>query len=428
MDDKASSHRAGSRDGLETPTALEGLKVLDMSGLAGQYCGKQFSDLGADVILVEPLNGSNVRYQGPFLDNHIHPEFSLSFTYFNAGKRSLCIDLDAPEGQRIFVELVKRSDLLIESEKPGAMARRGLDYASLASVAPGLVMTSITPFGQSGPYSNYESEDIVALALGGMLYLGGYPDSPPIAAHGNQAYLAAAQFASVASMISLLGQTGVSGHESGSHIDVSIQECVVMGMENAIQFYDLERVVRKRESGQLKMAGTGVFECADGQIYLMAGGIASARFWESTVQWLIDDGFPEAVRLFEDQWKDHDYLVTEEAKNLFCELFVPFARKHSKAWLYRSGQERRIPVCPISTPKDILENRQLAYRDFFSSIDHLPSGRNIVTPGAPYRLSETPWRAPSHAPLMGQHTDEILADLGYSKADRAALQQAGVLN
>lgn len=428
MDDKASSHRAGSRDGLETPAALEGLKVLDMSGLAGQYCGKQFSDLGAEVILVEPLNGSTVRYQGPFLDNHNHPEFSLSFTYFNAGKRSLCIDLDRPEGQLIFVELAKRADLLIESEKPGVMARRGLDYASLASVAPGLVMTSITPFGQSGPYSNYESEDIVALALGGMLYLGGYPDSPPIAAHGNLAYLAAAQFASVASMIALLGQTEASGHESGSHIDVSIQECVVMGMENAIQFYDLERVVRKRESGQLKMAGTGVFECADGQIYLMAGGIASARFWESTVQWLIDDGFPEAARLLEDQWKNHDYLVTDEAKKLFSELFVPFATKHSKAWLYQSGQERRIPICPISTPKDILENRQFAYRDFFNSIKHLPSGRSIVAPGAPYRLSETPWHAPSQAPLMGQHTDEILADLGYSKADRAALQKAGVLN
>ncbi|WP_043284301.1 CaiB/BaiF CoA transferase family protein [Paraburkholderia oxyphila] len=428
MNNTVNSGVADAHEALKRPSALEGLRVVDMSGLAGQYCGKQFSDLGAEVILVEPLNGSSVRREGPFLDNHVDPEYSLPFTYFNAGKKSVCLDLDRPEGQRAFIELVKRADLLIESEKPGVMAKRGLDYASLAAVAPDLVMTSITPFGQDGPYANYESEDIVALALGGMLYLGGYPDSPPIAAHGNLAYLAAAQFASVASMIALLGQTGEPGHQGGSHIDVSIQECVVMGMENAIQFYDLERVVRKRESGQLKMAGTGVFDCADGQIYLMAGGIASARFWESTVQWMIDDGVAEAAQLLEDAWKDHDYLVTEEAKHRFSELFVPFAKKHTKVWLYQTGQERRIPVCPISMPKDIIENRQLAYREFFGSIKHLPSGQDIVAPGAPYRFSETPWHAPSPAPLMGQHTDEILAGLGYGKAERSALQQAGVSN
>ncbi|WP_242539935.1 CaiB/BaiF CoA transferase family protein [Trinickia mobilis] len=408
--------------------ALQGVRVIDMSGLGGQYCGKQFSDLGADVILIEPIRGSSVRREGPFLDDKVHIEYSLPFAYFNAGKRSVCLDLDHPEGQRIFRELVKRSDLLIESERPGTMAARGLDFESLASVAPRLVMTSITPFGQDGPYAHYESEDIVALALGGLLYLGGYPDSPPIAAHGNLAYLAAAQFASVASIMALLSVDMAPGERPGKHIDVSIQECVVMGLENAIQFYDLEDVVRKREAGQQRMAGTGVFPCADGQIYLMAGGIASTRFWESTVQWLADEGVQAAAQLLDEKWANHDYLVTDEAKMIFAELFVPFARTRTKAWLYQAGQARRIPICPISMPKDILENRQLEHRGFFTTLQHPPSQQILTMPGAPYKLTATPWRSPSPPPRLGEHTDSVIAELGYDKAARAALLQAGVLN
>src|SRR6201984_2652502 len=186
------------------PAALTGIRVLDLSGLAGQYCGKQFADLGADVILVEPAEGSPGRREGSFLDDRAHAEFSLQFAYFNAGKRGAAIDIDRPEGQHIVRQLAKYADLIIESEKPGLMERRGLSFASLVASNPKLVMTSVTPFGQTGPYANDEAEDIVALALGGLLYLGGYPDTSPIAAYGNQAYLAAAQFASVASMMALL--------------------------------------------------------------------------------------------------------------------------------------------------------------------------------------------------------------------------------
>src|SRR5580692_6168337 len=186
------------------PSALAGLRVLDLSGLAGQYCGKQFADLGADVILIEPVMGSPVRRDGPFIDDRAHIEFSLPFAYFNAGKRGMAIDLDRPEGQRILRQLADGADLIIETEKPGTMSKRGLDHAALSVRNPRLVMTSVTPFGQTGPYAKYEAEDIVALALGGLLYLGGYPDTSPIAAYGNQAYLAAAQFASVASMLAVL--------------------------------------------------------------------------------------------------------------------------------------------------------------------------------------------------------------------------------
>jgi benzylsuccinate CoA-transferase BbsE subunit len=411
----------------DAPSALSGIRVLDLSGLAGQYCGKQFADLGADVILIEPVDGSPVRREGPFLDDRAHAEFSLQFAYFNAGKRGVAIDLDQPEGQDIVRQLAKDADLIIESEKPGLMERRGFSFESLVASNPKLVMTSITPFGQTGPYASYEAEDIVALALGGLLYLGGYPDTPPIAAYGNQAYLAAAQFASVASMMALLAaDEGAAG--TGRHIDVSIQECVTMGLETAIQYYDLEKTVRKRASGEQIMAGVGVFTCADGQIYLMAGGIASTRFWANLVDWLVDEGVEDARQLLEPVWESHDYLSTPEAKTIFRALFAPFAEKHTKAYLYQTGQSRRIPICPIHTPWDILNSRQLEYRSFFVSQKHTPSGRTLTVPGAPYQLRETPWRQIRPAPRLGEHTSEILAGLGYDATARAALLKSGAIN
>ena len=407
------------------PAALAGIRVLDLSGLAGQYCGKQFADLGADVILIEPVGGSPVRREGPFLDDRAHVEFSLQFAYFNAGKRGIAVDLDRLGGQQIVRQLAGDADLIIESEKPGVMERRGLGFASLVASNPKLVMTSVTPFGQTGPYANYEAEDIVALALGGLLYLGGYPDTSPVAAYGNQAYLASAQFASVASMMAVLAAEKDSG---GRHVDVSIQECVTMGLETAIQFYDLEKTVRKRASGEQIMAGVGVFDCADGQIYLMAGGIASTRFWENLVNWLVDEGVDAARQLLEPAWQSHDYLSTPEAKTIFRGLFAPFAAKQTKAYLYQTGQSRRIPICPINTPLDILTSRQLEYRRFFVSQEHTPSGRMLTVPGAPYQLQETPWRQARPAPRLGEHTSEILAGLGYAADARAALLKSGVIN
>lgn len=408
------------------PGALSGLKVLDASGWGGQYCGKMFSDLGAEVVLVEPTGGSAVRRDGPFLDNKPHIERSLPFAYFNAGKRSIALDLDRPEGQDIFRGLAAGSDLLIESEKPGVMAARGLDFASLSAIAPQLVMTSITPFGQTGPFAQYEAEDIVALALGGLLYLGGYPETEPIAVYGNQAYLAAAQFAAVASMIALHGGGGTN-QVAGRHIDLSVQECVVLAMENAVQFFDLEGTVRKRNAGHQRQAGMGVFPCADGQVYFMAGGIASNRFWDGSVQWLIDEGVAGAEKLKGAEWKQVAYLVTDEAKALFAEIFTPFCRSRTKAQLYAEGQARRLPICPINTPRDLLDNRQLAYRDYFTSLEHPWSGRSVTVPGSPYQFSETPWRLQGPAPRLGEHTSEILSELQIDPEQQAVLLKAGVI-
>jgi benzylsuccinate CoA-transferase BbsE subunit len=424
---------------ITVPGALSGLRVIDMSDSALQYCGKLYAHLGAEVVLVEPLQGCATRREGPFVKDVPHRERSLSFAYLNQGKQGLCLDIAHEEGRRVFERLVGESDLLIESTPGVSMEVRpesalhgastqasscGLDYADLAVLNPRLVVTSISPFGRTGPYASYQASDLVTMALGGLLYLGGYPETEPVGAPGSQAYLAAAQFAAVASLSALLEAENEQGN--GQHVDVSIQECVAMALENAVQFAELEGTVRMRNGGQQRQAGTGVFACRDGLIYLMAGGIASNRFWATTTQWLIDGGAPGAAQLADAQWNDPAWLARDEAKAIFHSVFMPFAAVRTKAELYEDAQRRRIPLCPVSTTRDLLENRQLHYRNYFQSVPHPFSGEVLTMPGAPYGLSRTPWVNGRSAPRLGEHNAAILGRLGYDLEAQSTLMRAGV--
>jgi benzylsuccinate CoA-transferase BbsE subunit len=404
--------------------ALSGIRVLDLSGPIGNYCGKLFADMGADVVLVEPPCGSSLRFHAPFVGDDPALEASLGFAYMNTSKRGITLDLDHPEGQDILRSLAATADLVIETEKPGLMAKRGLDHAALAQRRPSLVTTSITPFGQTGPYANYEADDLVTLALGGMLYLGGYHDGPPIAAYGNQAYAAASLFGALASMAAVYAAESTG---TGDHIDVSAQESVVMAMENAAQFFELEGSVRKRYGGEQRQAGSGVYRCKDGYVVMLAGGIAANRFWKRTTQWLQDSGVANAGHLADPEWLDMKFLATPQAKSAFQDIFAPFAAAHTKAELYEAGRERQIPIAPVSTPAEILANRQLRHRGFFVDVWNDSARRDVTMPGAPYQFSATPWRISRPAPRLGEHNREILAEIGLDPADLQALKATGAI-
>lgn len=404
--------------------ALSGLRVLDFTGDSTQYCGKMFAQLGAEVLLIEPTAGSSSRYNGPFLGSQPHKERSLGFACFNQGKRGMCLDLGREEAQKIVRQLVAQADIVIEAEPPGRLPSYGLDFASLQKESSGLIMTSITPFGQTGPYAHFQGGDMVALALGGLLNLGGYPGHAPIAAYGNQALLAAAQFAAVATMMAVWDAESRTKDKVGYHIDVSVHESVVMALENSVQFVELENTIRKRNGGEQRLAGTGVFPCKDGMIYLMAGGIASNRFWGATTEWLIAAGATDAGCLRAKCWDDQRYLATDDAKRIFSDIFLPFAANQTKAELYAEGQRRRIPICPVSTPADLITNRQLVYRDFFQSTTHTYTNEPLTVPGAPYMLSATGWQLGRQAPTLGEHTSEVLTSLGYDlKAQEVCLRE-----
>ena len=413
-----------TRESDGSPCALEGLRVLEIASPLTSYCGKMFADMGADVVLVESPGGSRLRRERPFITDVPGMERSLAFAYYNTSKRGITLDLDREEGCTLFRRLASDTDLLLEAEKPGMMSRRGLGYEDLARLNRQLVMTSITPFGQAGPYSQFEGEDLIALAMGGLLYLGGYPDAAPTRVYGEQAFLGASMYGAVAAMLALT-EAEMTGE--GQHVDVSMQECMVMAMENAVQFYDLEGAVRKRYAGEQRFAGTGVFECADGYIYMMAGGIGANKFWSYSLQWLVDEKVPGVERLRGEQWSEIDYLLTDEAKRIFAEVFGPWAKTKSKAELYHEGQRRHIPLAPINTPADILGSTQLAHREFFVRMPHPALAESMLMPGAPYKLSRTPWRIQHPAPRLGEHNAEVYGALGLAGSDLEHLAGAGVI-
>lgn len=403
--------------------ALAGIRLLDLTGDAGQYAGKLLCQLGAEVILVEPPGGSAARRQGPFLDGQPHPENSLSFAYWNQGKRGICLDLESTEGQSIFKQLAANADIVISAHSPGDISRKHIGDETLRQNCPRLITAHISLFGETGPYADYRGDDLVAMAMGGLLNLGGYPGKAPTAPWGEQGLLAAAQFAAVACLVALWEVEQKSG--CGQHLDISVQESVAMALENSAQFFELEGKVRQRNGGEQRQAGTGVFACRDGMVYLMAGGIASNRFWAATAQWLLDVSAPGAGQLSEPKWNDQAWLQTEEAKDIFASVFLPYAAGQTKADLYAEGQRRRIPICPISTPADLLDNRQLVHRHFFQQLTHPHSGRQLTLPGAPYRLSATPWQGGAPAPRLGEHTAEVLSALGIDAQTQQVLLRQG---
>lgn len=401
-----------------SPGALHGLRVLDLSGPPGNYCGKLLADLGADVILVEPPSGTRARTEPPFIHDQPGPDNSLCHAYYNANKRGITADLDSEDGRALLRRLARHADILLETEPPGTMARRGLDHAALHELRPSLVYTSITPFGQDGPYATHAAEDITALAMGGLLYLAGYADAPPVRMHGNQGILCANMYAAVGTMLATL-HAEQSGR--GQHVDVSMQECIVMALETSVQFFDLEGTIRKRHAGEQRFAGTGVFQCADGQIYLMAGGIGANKFWGRTVDWFLEEGIPGAQAFREARWSSIDFLRSEPAKQIFFEIFAPWALTKAKDDLFREGQRRRIPIATISEPSDLLSSAQLAHRHHFVDLPGFQGDGDHRMPGAPYRLSATPWRVERAAPRLGQHNVEIYGELGIDAGELTRL-------
>jgi benzylsuccinate CoA-transferase BbsE subunit len=406
------------------PAALAGLRVLELSGPLSQYCGKMLAELGAEVVLIEPPAGSPTRRSPPFIADEPGPQRSLAFSYYNTSKRGVTLDVGKHRGQELFRTLALSADLVIETEKPGRLQRLGLGYDALSSLKPSLVVTSITGFGQTGPYAQYEWEDLVGLATGGFLYLGGYTDSPPVGAYGEQAFLGASLYGAVASMLALT-RAELTGE--GDHVDVSMQECMVMALENAVQFYDLEGKVRKRHADIQRWAGTGVFECRDGHIYMMASGIGANKFWPLSLQWLIDEKVPGVERLLGEEWHAVEYAVTEEAKRIFAEVFAPWVKTKTKAYLYHEGQRRHIPLAAINTTADLLQSPQLAYREYFVKVPHPELAEPVLMPGAPYKLEKTPWRVRAPAPRLGEHNAEVYGGLGIEERALAELSAEGVV-
>lgn len=396
--------------------ALRGVRVLDFGGEISNYCGRLFAQLGADVILVEPTGGARYRQAHPKSEVN---ETSLRFHYDNVDKRSMSVNLMTPRGREVFSRLAKSADLLLDDRTEHDLRARGFDHRDLPAMFPQLVTTVVTPFGLSGPYADFHATDATCMAFGGMLWLGGYDEGPPVQPAGHQAYRAGSLFAAVASMAALVGV-----HENSSElIDVSVQECVSLGLENAIQYVDLEGYERRRHGGKQKQAGFGVFPSADGFVFLIAGGIGGNRFWNNFVDWMKAEGVVGAEVLEQERWWERAFVESAEGKDLFWQIFTPYSKQQTKQNLLDAAIRWNVPLSPVKTMAEVHGSEQLRAREFFVST--LVDSVAADAPGAPYRLAKTPWASSGRGPKLGGGTDDVLRDLGFTTEEVATMRQAG---
>ncbi len=403
--------------------SLSNLRIIDFTGELGPYASKLYTGLGADVIHIEPITGDPLRDVGPFYKNQAGKESSLQFVYYNSGKRGIALDLNKKNGRELFVELCKDADLLFESFPPGYLESLGLSYDVLSAVNPKLVQTSITPFGSFGPYSSYPGSDLTCSALGGFLYLAGIDNEKPVRACDNQSYRMAEVYAAVGSSIAALfaQRTGV-----GQFVDVSCMEAVGMALETAAQCWDLEGVLRR---GRGREAGTAtIHPCKDGFVALVAIMGRNKVMWDPFVEWMKDEGVEEWEIFDNANWINASYRESKEGYDLFCRIFERFSMKHTKQYLYDAGQAHRVAISPVSNGKDLLENPQLNYHEFWKPLYHEPVGGEVLCPGPPYDFGSLKWSLGDFAPIFGQHTAEVLVECGYSRDEINALDREGVIH
>ena len=395
--------------------ALSGARVLDLTHyIAGSYCTKLLADFGADVLKVErPGQGDEARRMGPFFQDEIDTENSGLFLFLNTSKRGITLNLKTETGIGIFKELVKEVDVLVENFSPRVMPSLGLDYHSLENINPSLVMTSISNFGQTGPYRDYKATEIVNMAMSGHLSSIGERDRPPVKSAGSQAQFHAGLMGAIATLSALLSArtTGI-----GQHVDVSIMEAEMSMIELLVMYYPYSGEIVRRTGSQNGYYPWSVYPCSDGYVAINVHQV----HWKRFGPWI---GRPELSG-------DPRYSLPQQRLEHMEELdliFVPWLLERTKAELVSIGQAAGIPIAAVYDPKDILEDPSYEAREFFVEIDHPKTGK-LTYPGAPFKMSETPWQVTRHAPLLGEHNEVVYCgQLGYSKEELVRLREGGVV-
>ena len=409
---------------------LSPYRVLDLTDEGGLLCGKILADLGADVIQVEPPGGSRARNIGPYYKDDAHPEKSLFWWAYAVNKRGITLDLNTADGRELLKRLVKDAHFLIESFPPGYLDGLGLGYKDLASINPGLVMVSITPFGQDGPYAHYKAPDIVGMAMGGFMYLTGYRDRPPLRVSFPQAYLHGAAAGVVGAMLAHTDRA-ISGE--GQHVDVSCQQAVARSLAHAPQSWDVEGVVIER-MGVLRQTSADTvvrinWPCKDGHVNYMLQGGATAKSTRSLLDWMGEDGI-EVEDLKGVSWEDMGYgQVRPEINEKATGPLERFFASHTREELTQGSVERRIFLFPVATPSDLLAHPQLEARNYFTELRHPELDASVTYPGAFVKeLEGERVGIRRRPPLIGEHNREIYqGELGLSLEELSTLKEAGVM-
>jgi crotonobetainyl-CoA:carnitine CoA-transferase CaiB-like acyl-CoA transferase len=393
---------------------LSPYRVIDLTDERGQLCGQLLGDLGAEVILVEPPDGSAARRMAPFAEDTADPERSLWFWAYNRGKKSVVADLETGPGRTTVLELVRGADFLIESFPPGYLDRLGLGWEALRAVNPRLVMVSITPFGQTGPRSNWAASDLTVVASSGVLQMTGDHDRPPVRIVLPQAFLHAGAEAAAAAT---LAHAARERDGLGQHIDISAQTATMM----ATQSYSLSHAWRDtpidRFAGGLRLGPITlkfIQPAKDGWVSVtFLFGSAIGPFSRRLMEVMCERGFvDEATR--DKDWLNYTGLIASGQEPLSelercIEAVGAFTAAHTKQELFELAFTHRLLIVPVSTVEDLLDSPQLKARDFWVDVEHPDERRTLRYPGPFAKFSKTPLRPTSRAPRLGEHTGSIAA-------------------
>jgi crotonobetainyl-CoA:carnitine CoA-transferase CaiB-like acyl-CoA transferase len=391
---------------------FEGLKVLDLSeDIAGSFCARLLADYGADVLKIEHPSGSSMRRIGPYYHDDPHPEKSLFFLILNLNKKGITLNLDTESGRAILRRLVPHVDLVVESYRPGHLESLGIGYEALSAINPRLVMTSITPFGQTGPYRDYLGEEIVSYAMGMVMGISGVQERAPLKHGGFQAQYQGGLFGAGATAMALFAQ---DRQGIGQHVDVSVTECVASTMMATQTIYPfLGGVQIRRQDGTM---WENPMPCKDGWIIVQAGGGAT---WEDIAE------FFQTPELLEPRFADRAQRVRNGPA---MDAVVLEAIKDREKWeLFPKAAEKRMLFGLVQTPTELAECPQLDSREFYRETEHPIIGR-IKVPAQLFKMSATPYQLRMSAPTLGQHNEEIYLDgLGIDRPTLSVMRQLDVI-
>ena len=409
------------QDASATEGFLPRYRVLDLADDKGVFCGKLLADHGADVIRMEPTSGDRGRSRGPFANDVPHREKSLYFLFYNSNKRSITLNLETATGQAIFRRLVEKADVVVESFPVGYLEGLGLGYESLNEINPGLVMASITPFGQTGPWKDYKSSDLISMAASGYMQITGEPDQPPVRQSNEQSHFPGAQYAAVAILAALYYRDILGG--SGQYIDVSLQEALITYYTDAhpalLWQRQQENVTRVGINSTL-VVPLGAYPCTDGWI---SAGIITPREWDALAQWIYEVTGNEEI--LGEQYRGGNQERAPHI-DIITAMFMDFTARFTGEELFHEGQKRNLVFIPVNDVGDLLKDPQLEASHFWTELDHPEVGRFKYPLGIFYSEDMTPGQ--SAAPRLGQDNLAIYCDeLEYSREDLVALRGAGII-
>jgi len=400
--------------GTNSPTSLlSGYRVLDLTSSMGAFCAKLLRDLGMDVIKVEPCEGDATRCEAPFAKGHADREGSLRFAYLNAGKRSITLNIATENGRKLLLDLVARSDIVVEDFTPGYLSTRNLGYEVLLERQNKLILVSLSGFGQDGPYAQFKTPDIVGNAMGGLLYISGDPQMAPCNPPETQSYYYASLFASYGVMLALW-QREMRG--IGAWIDASIQASMALHEHVAFNYSAEGRVMKRAGSQHQHNAPANLFQCKNGWIALFV----TQNHW------------PILLKV----WEDHDpalddpkwinsNLRRQNADDINAQV-TSFTSRFLKEDLAELMQKNGIPGLPVNSPADFIKDSHIQAREFFGIVKHPVLG-TFAQPGCPFMV-DGKRDAPSPAPLLGQHNHEVFCgELDLSASELAVLAAEGVI-